>query len=267
MATHDQLTIVSVYGHTDGSQALPSIVRSMRELPGAKGLLLSLEKPKEMPDGVEWRKIYPMGYREYSTFMMHCLYAHIETEFCLVVQDDGWVLDGSNFKPEYYDYDYIGGITHAGLVGNSLLLGFGWITHPDAILVQNGGFSLRSRRFLEAPNRHGVVQGFSTEIHLWNEDVQLSCLRKHQFEGLGYRIAPPAVAKEFSLEHLAPNFHDDLDFNKLLGHHSTARRLIKDNEILVKPDAKQWYREAELLDWFQSKGYVLNYAHPSAYQV
>lgn len=263
---HKNLTIVSVYGHNDGSGALPAIVRSLQELPGSRGLLLSVERPKEMPDNVEWRKIYPLGYREYSTFMLHCLYAQIETEFCLVVQDDGWVLDGRNFKPEYYNYDYIGGITHAGLVGDSLILGFGWIAHANPILVLNGGFSLRSRRFLEAPNRHGIAQAFSNEIHLWNEDVQLTCLRKHWFEELGYSIAPPEVAKEFSLEHLAPNFHDDLDFNKLLGHHSTARRLIKPNEILIRGLAKAWYREEELLNWMQSKGYVLNYAHESTYQ-
>lgn len=263
---HKDLTIVSVYGHNDGSGALPSIVRSMRELPGSRGLLLSIERPKEMPDGVEWRKIYPLDYRAYSTFMLHCLYAFIDTEFCLVVQDDGWVLDGRNFKPEYYDYDYIGGITHAGLVGDSLLLGFGWVAHHDAVLVQNGGFSLRSRRLLEACNKHGIAQAFSGEIHLWNEDVQLSCLRKPWFEELGYRIAPPEVAKAFSLEHLAPVFHDDLDFTKLLGHHSTSRRLIKDNEILVRGQAKLWYREVEFLEFLQSKGYVLNYAHESAYQ-
>jgi hypothetical protein len=57
-----------------------------------------------------------------------------------------------------------------------------------------------------------------------------------------------------------------LDFNKLLGHHATSRRLIKDNEILVRGQSKDWYREAEFLSFLQSKGYVLNYAHESTYQ-
>ena len=39
---HDQLTIVSVYGHNNGASAIPSIVKSMKELPGSKGLLISL---------------------------------------------------------------------------------------------------------------------------------------------------------------------------------------------------------------------------------
>jgi hypothetical protein len=263
---HNQLTIVSVYGHGDGSATIPSISKSMKELPGSRGLLLSIEKPKGLPEHIEWRQIYPLDYRGYSTFMIHCLYAFIETEFCLVVQDDGWVLDGNNWKEDYYNYDYIGGITHAGLVGDSLHLGFTWIDKPNPILVLNGGFSLRSRRFLEASNKHGIAQMFSTEIHIWNEDIQLSCLRRHVFEHLGYNIAPNEVAKTFSMEHLAPVFHDDLDFSQLLGHHSTSRKLIKENEILITKDVSGWYREDEFLQFLQSKGYVLNHVAKSSYQ-
>ena len=120
MATHDQLTIVSAYGHGDGAATIPSISKSMKELPGSRGLLLSPQKPANLPEHIEWKQIYWLDYRGYSTFMMHCLYSFIDTEFCLVVQDDGWVLDGNNWKEDYYNYDYIGGITHAGLVGNTM---------------------------------------------------------------------------------------------------------------------------------------------------
>lgn len=263
---HDQLTIVSAYGHGDGAVTIPSISKSMKELPGSRGLLLSIEKPKNLPEHIEWRRIYPLDYRGYSTFMMHCLYAFIDTEFCLVVQDDGWVLDGNNFKEDYYNYDYIGGITHAGLVGDTLHLGFTWVDKPNPTLVLNGGFSLRSRRFLEAPNKYGVAQMFSPEIHVWNEDIQLSCLRRHLFEELGFKYPTNQVAKHFSMEHIAPVFHDDLDFSKLLGHHSTSRKLIKENEILIAKGIEVSYRETEFLEFLQSKGYILNYVAKHSYQ-
>lgn len=263
---HKELTIVSAYGHGDGASTIPSILKSMKELPGSRGLLLSVAKPYNLPDNIRWRQIYPLNYRGYSTFMMHCLYAFIETDFCLVVQDDGWVLDGNNWKEDYYNYDYIGGITHAGLVGDSLHLGFTWVGKPNPTLVLNGGFSLRSRRFLEAPNKHGIAQMFSTEIHIWNEDIQLSCLRKSLFTELGYKIAPPEVAKEFSMEHIAPQFHDDLDFSKLLGHHSTTRKLIRENEIILPAGIENSYREQEFLDFLQQKGYILNYVRNDIHQ-
>ena len=94
---HDQLTIVSVVGHNNGSVAIPSIMKSMQELPGSKGLLLSIEKPENLPPEIEWKHIYFLNYKQYTVFMMHSLYAFIKTDYCLVVQDDGWVLNGDKF--------------------------------------------------------------------------------------------------------------------------------------------------------------------------
>ena len=123
---HSSLTVVSVYGHNDGASAIPSILKSMSELPGSRGLLLSIQKPESLPDNIEWKQIGELDYMMYSVFIMHSLYSFIETDFCLIVQDDSWVLNGKNFKPEYYEYDYIGGACHAALVGNQLMLQLTW---------------------------------------------------------------------------------------------------------------------------------------------
>ena len=266
---HHNLTIVSVHGHTNGAATIPAILKSMKELPGSKGLLLSPAKPSKLPDSIHWRQIGTLDYRSYSTFIMHCLYAFIKTDYCLIVQDDGWVLDGKNWRDEYYDYDYIGGITHAGLKDNKLFLGFTWIRELDPILVLNGGFSLRSRKFLEAPNKHGIAQNFYEEVNLWNEDVQLSCLKRRLFEDLGFKYAPDKVAKTFSMEYLAPEFHDDLDFSSLLGHHAASRKLMDDNTIFVprsKDQIDAIYREAEFLNYLKSTGYDIFYAPPNLNQ-
>ena len=77
---HIDLTIVSVYGHNNGASALPSIKRSMAELPGSRGLLLSLSKPDNLPNNIEWKQIGFINYLQYSVFMMHQLYAFIDTE-------------------------------------------------------------------------------------------------------------------------------------------------------------------------------------------
>lgn len=121
---HDQLTIVSIYGHNNGASAIPAISRSMRELPGSKGLLISIEEPPNLPNNVVWKRCHVIDYLGYSLFMMHSLYAFIETDYCLIVQDDGWVLNGKNFKPEYYDYDYIGAPSHCAFGDGHLYLNF-----------------------------------------------------------------------------------------------------------------------------------------------
>jgi hypothetical protein len=54
---HNDLTIVSVYGHNNGASVIPSIKRSMKELPGSRGLLLSIAKPDNLSNLLK-RRIY-----------------------------------------------------------------------------------------------------------------------------------------------------------------------------------------------------------------
>jgi hypothetical protein len=260
---HSQLTIVSIYGHNNGASALPSIVRSVRELPGSRGLLISVEKPENMPEGVEWKRCHPIDYLGYSLFTMHSLYSYIETDFCLIVQDDGWVLNGNNFKPEYYDYDYIGAPSHCAFGDGHLYLKFAWTEATEPVsVVQNGGFSLRSKRFLEACNKHGIMHMNSNEIHGWNEDAQLSAILKPVLEGYGYKYCPIDIAKHFSIEYVGRGFHEEgFDFDSLLGHHAQTRKLVSDNHIAVPVDPRLSYGEFEFMNWLQDKGYTLEYRY------
>ena len=260
---HDQLTIVSVYGHNNGASAIPSIVRSMKELKGSKGLLISLEKPPKLPKKIAWKRCHAIDYLGYSLFMMHGLYAYIETDYCLVVQDDGWVLNGKNFKPEYYDYDYIGAPSHCAFGDGNLYLKFSWTQATEPVkVVQNGGFSLRSKRFLEACNKHGIMHLNSNEIHGWNEDAQLSAILKPVLQSYGYKYCPDEIAKYFSIEYVGLGFHEEgFNFDSLLGHHAQTRKLITDNHIAVPVDPRLSYGEFEFMNWLEHQGYTVEYRY------
>ena len=265
---HDQLTIVSVYGHNNGASAIPSIVKSMKQLKGSKGLLISLEKPPKLPKKIAWKRCHYIDYLGYSLFMMHGLCAYIETDYCLVVQDDGWVLNGKNFKPEYYDYDYIGAPSHCAFSDGHLYLHFSWTEATEPVkVVQNGGFSLRSKRFLEACNKHGIMHLNSNEIHGWNEDAQLSCILKPVLQSYGYKYCPDEIAKYFSIEYVGLGFHEEnFDYNKLLGHHAQSRKLASTNHVVVPIDPINSYGEIEFLDWLQTQGYTVEYRYDSVKQ-
>lgn len=255
------LTIVAIDGRPGnslGSQR--AIQRSAQQLPGAKQLFISADRPTELIDGIFHRLVQPLSYFEYSLFVLYGLHAFIDTPFALIVQDDGWVLDGKNWREEFWGYDYIGAPIHAAAVTEgtkrSYLRNFEWaryLTLPfpatSIDFVQNGGFSLRSKRFLETFSKHQLPyqipapqQIFDEQgaLHLnWphddlQEDVYCCVHARSTLEKLGIKFAPLDVSKYFSYEHLGPGINDSIDLTKVLGHHSKYRKLMSCNPYEVK---------------------------------
>lgn len=128
---------------------------------------------------VEWiPKIRSIA--EYNRFILKELADRVETDFVLIVQWDGYVVDGSQWRDGFRDYDYIGAR---------------W-PFDYGPMVGNGGFSLRSRRLLKA------VQGLAAEYtgsvaeDLFVCDVLGPSLHRNS----GINFAPPELADYFSDE-------------------------------------------------------------------
>jgi hypothetical protein len=119
---------------------------------------------------------------DYSRFMIKDLAAHIETPFALVIQYDGYVLDGACWSAEFQEYDYVG----ARWPGQA------------PYDVGNGGFSLRSRRLLLALQDSRIEPQVSEDIAICRDH------RKYLEERHGLRFAPGGVADRFSFESLPP---------------------------------------------------------------
>lgn len=263
---HENLTVVAIYGHNNGSSVIPALVKSVEELPGSRGLLISPRRPKDLPKHIRHKSCGKMSYQQYSLFVMYCLHMYIKTSHCLIVQDDGWVLNGKKFKADYYQYDYIGAPTHCGYKDNRLYNQFSWQGVEDPLVVQNGGFSLRSRRFLKCLARKGIMYAFFSAQPMCNEDVQLCTFLRPQLEKAGMKFAPLEVAREFSMEYAGLGFHDTLHFDELLGHHGPTRRLMPDNHVKVTAPLSEvsgYYGEISFLDWLQDRGYTVEYKEPS----
>lgn len=71
---------------------------------------------------------------EYSKFILKNLNLYIETNFIIIIQWDGFVLNSKLWKNDFRDYDYIGAK---------------WEWHKDGKNIGNGGFSFRSKKLLE----------------------------------------------------------------------------------------------------------------------
>jgi uncharacterized protein DUF5672 len=145
-------------------------------------------------------KIGPLhGIQAYCNFCIRDLWEYIETDYLLVVQYDGFILNGAAWSDEFLKYDYIGAPWHGGLVGN-------------------GGFALRSRRLMEACSR------LPGESH--PEDQFISRHHRRTLEGQGLKFAPVEVASRFALEAAGFNpeqnawFSDSRKWSGEFGFHS-----------------------------------------------
>ncbi|BAN23602.1 DUF5672 family protein [Caballeronia insecticola] len=282
----NRVTIVSVTGLSDTRGAVAALAVSLRNMPGARALLCSPEAPPDLPPGVAHVRITPLTYVEYSWFILFALWRVIETDYALIVQDDGWVLDGANWRDEYFEYDYIGAPCHQALVetseGSQAMRSFSWyglLDRPEYKVwhVQNGGFSLRSQRLLRAFVDHPhikvqlptpEVSGDPLRLH-WthsdiNEDVQLTLILRSPLEAVGIRFAPMALALQFAMEGGgAP--HHGMDLMQLFGHHSSWRRLVSADPPTVCHKLSQAMVENHpierlMVNTLRARGYRIEFA-------
>lgn len=123
------------------------------------------------------------GRADYSRFVMKELLPHVETEHVLLIQWDGYVVHPDAWSEDFLHYDYIGAR---------------WGFHQDAHCVGNGGFSLRSRRLLEAL-QDADIDRFEPEDLMICRDYRPLLESRH-----GIRFAPAEVADRFSFETTYP---------------------------------------------------------------
>ncbi|MDC8003752.1 DUF5672 family protein [Aureisphaera galaxeae] len=113
---------------------------------------------------------------EYSQFMIKELYKYVDTDYVLVIQHDGFVLNPESWTDDFLNYDYIGTLSIWGM--------------------GNGGFSLRSKKLLN-------VLATEPEINDCHpEDVQICRTYRSFLESKGIQFATREIAEKFGVERM-----------------------------------------------------------------
>ncbi|CAH1905146.1 conserved hypothetical protein [Candidatus Nitrotoga sp. HW29] len=134
--------------------------------------------------GIETIEIPPIRSRqEYSTFVLHELHHYIDSDFVLLIQWDGYIINPNAWTNEFLNFDYIGAV---------------WGHHKDGFRVGNGGFSLRSRKLLLATRALPLNEELA-------EDELIGRKYRPLLEGqYQVRFAPESEAEKFSFETTYP---------------------------------------------------------------
>ena len=116
-----------------------SIVFSDKQDPWTATKFVKIDKMQSMAD--------------YSRILLQDVIQHLETEFCLILHYDGFVINPDIFSKLFLSYDYIGAT---------------W-PHFSLYDVGNGGFCLRSRRLMEI-----VAKNFGNHNLQFPEDILIA---------------------------------------------------------------------------------------------
>ena len=166
--------------------ALRALARSQEGVQFARALLLTDRLPPDVPvpSGIEVVPVAPIGSRDaYSDFVLKSLLPHVATNHVLLVQWDGYVINPAAWDTAFLDCDYIGAK---------------WFWYDDGMRVGNGGFSLRSRRLLEALQDSRIER-------IDVEDTTIGRAFRPLLEReYGIRFATEAIADRFSFEAAYP---------------------------------------------------------------
>ncbi len=190
-----------------------------------EGHYKALEYSKQ---GIEWGAVklitsVPMRtLDEYSHAMIYNLRNFVDTEYCVTIQNDGFIVNPESWNPEWLNYDYMGAPWPLPIDDYSYRT-------PDGEIVRvgNGGVSLRSKKILNLP----YELEFAWRLYYGNanEDGFLTCHNRRLLQHYGVKFAPLEVAKYFSREHEIPE-NQDVDkpfgFHKLNGRNQQYANLI-----------------------------------------
>ncbi len=147
--------------------------------------------------------------KDYNRFMVKELSKHIRTEHVLVVQHDGYVIDGSAWTDDFLAYDYIGAP---------------W-AYTDGRNVGNGGFSMRSKCLQD-------ILATDPQIEMYSPEDEVICRYYRQYleDKRGIRYAPENLAHRFSYEMHRPKC-------KTFGFHNSPYPPYREPVILKRTGA------------------------------
>lgn len=175
----DNITLVIADTHNYG-EAIASIKKSLNKIEPAKAKFLSdiqAYNPNLPFEIVKIPKIE--SKKDYSRFIIKELYKYFDTDFVLVTQHDGWVLDADAWDDEFLEYDYIGAP---------------WL-YPEGNNMGNGGFSLRLKKLCQALAVDDFIIPSNPE-----DDCICRMYRPYLEEKYGIKFAPEDLADKFSFE-------------------------------------------------------------------
>jgi len=213
------VTLIAV-GSTKVDDSVRALIHSKKHINFSAVKIVTHELPENLPSDIIYEQCPKLkSIDEYSQYIIYNLYEHVDTEFCLLIQHDGFVIRSDKWQDEFLKWDYIGAPWN--ISESAYISPFG-----EHIRVGNGGFSLRSKKLLEVPKNINIpfeVNKSDFYKHMnancYNEDGNICVHNRHLFEQAGCKFAPVELAVKFSQENKVPESDgiESFGFHRYIG--------------------------------------------------
>ena len=179
--------------------------------------------------GEELIPILPINsLANYSDLILNFTPYFLKEDYLLIVQWDGFAINQTRWTDDFLRYDYIGAP---------------WINTPENLSVGNGGFSLRSKKFIHESKELNIKTNTDSYKNS-AEDVLLCQEFKGTLESKGGVFSNIETAKKFSFEDVyiqdTFGFHGAFNFTKVFKEEILIENIdeiynrIKNNKIALK---------------------------------
>ncbi len=201
------ITCIDALYYTPTVNALKNTINVLKDKVNLTKVYWCSDKPypEDCELEVVWVQVEPFTHyvTDYNRITLEILPKIIDTDFNIIIHADGFAVNADAWTDEFFEYDYIGAKWHSPRPRGPY----------DRDQVGNGGFCMRSRKFLNQISKH-VTQSASKYCMFpnnWNlyhdgahpdsiipEDTLLCRVYNSVFENVKY--APPELADRWSIE-------------------------------------------------------------------
>lgn len=145
-----------------------------------------------------------IDYSDYSEWIVKKLVNYIDCDYCLTVQWDSCIIDNKKWTNDFLKFSYIGACWQNSFINR----------------VGNGGFCLKSRKFLEESAKLDYIKTDNPIAN--NEDIVSCVINYEKMVAAGVKFAPISLARQFSVERPipeSPHDYNDISTYKSFGAH------------------------------------------------
>ena len=213
-----QVTLIAITHQDKYLETIKAVDFSCKQVEFAKVKIVSNTKENDIYDHI--RSDLVSDLTGYNQLCINHLNEIIDTEFCLIVQWDGFIINSEMWTDEFLNYDYIGAPWDHAISKNR---------------IGNGGFSLRSKRFLEASNKLTYKSNNCEWLYDWQKNYRditpedwFLCYENYEYM-VNHNIKFPSVklAATFAIEYPIPCHRfdkNDISTYKSFGFHGNFNK-------------------------------------------